>query len=79
MNKTQVFEVIKENIVEVLPELAERNIVITDSLRDLGANSIDRAEILIQTLSKLKVKAPLADFGNAKNIEELVDVILAKA
>lgn len=78
MNKEQIFGVIKENILETLPELAEKKIILSDSLKELGANSIDRAEIIIQTLSKLKLKVPLSDFGNAKNIEELVEIISSK-
>ncbi len=78
MNKEQIFGVVKESILETLPELADKIILISDSLKDLGANSIDRAEIIIQILSKLKLKVPLSDFGNAKNIEELVDNISSK-
>lgn len=78
MDKAQVFALIKQNLIDVLPELENRNISIQDSLRDLGANSVDRAEILVKTLAALKLKVPLVDLGQAKNIEELVDIILSK-
>ncbi len=37
MNKEQVFVILK-NIIEIVPELANRSITINDSLRELGAN-----------------------------------------
>lgn len=78
MDKEQIFLVIKQNLIEVIPELANRSVTINDSLRDLGANSIDRAEILVKSMATLKLITPLVDFGQAKNIEELVIIILDK-
>lgn len=78
MNKQEVFEAVKKSIVEIIPELSTRAITLEDSLRELGANSIDRAEILIQTMSDLQVKIPLLEFGSAKNINDIVSVIVDK-
>jgi polyketide biosynthesis acyl carrier protein len=74
MEKDQVFQIIKKNIIEVVPELADREITLDDSLKLLGANSVDRAEILIQSMAALKIKAPLAEFAQAKNLSELSDI-----
>ncbi len=78
MDEDQVFAVIKQNILDILPELSHRSITIKDSLRELGANSIDRAEILIQSMASLQLKIPLIEFGQAKNIEELVGIFTKK-
>lgn len=78
MDKEQVFTILKQNIVDVVPELANRTITLDDSLRELGANSIDRAEILIKTMASLRLHVPLIDFGHAKNINELVTIFLEK-
>ena len=78
MEKEQIFAVIKKNLIEILPELANREIKVNDSLRELGANSVDRAEILIKSLAELQLKAPLIDFANAKNIEELISIFIEK-
>lgn len=74
MDKTKILELLQKNIRDILPELKERPICSTDSLKDLGANSIDRAEIIIEMLRSLKLKIPLATFGLVKNIEDIVDV-----
>lgn len=78
MDKDQIFAVIKQNIIDVIPELADKPITIKDSLRDLGANSVDRAEILIKSMSAMQLKVPLVEFGQAKNIEDLVLLFLEK-
>jgi polyketide biosynthesis acyl carrier protein len=78
MEKNQIFEVIKENIVEIVPELSDKKITLQDSLKQLGANSIDRAEILIKSMMSLNIKAPLTEFSQAKNIDELATIFMQK-
>jgi polyketide biosynthesis acyl carrier protein len=75
MEKNDVFQIVKDNIVAVVPELADRHITMEDSLKTLGANSVDRAEILIKSMASLKIKAPLVEFAQAKNIGELTDIL----
>jgi polyketide biosynthesis acyl carrier protein len=78
MDKDEIFSVIKKNIIDVVPELANRSITMDDSLRKLGANSVDRAEILIKSLEALRLKDPLVEFGQAANLAELVAIFLEK-
>lgn len=78
MDEQQIFTLIKQKITEVIPELSNREISINDSLRELGANSVDRAEILIESMSALELKVPLIDFGAAKNIADIVSVFSQK-
>jgi polyketide biosynthesis acyl carrier protein len=78
MTRDELFELVKENIYEIVPELEGVNIDIRDSLRELGANSIDRAEIIICTLECINASIPMVKFGEAKNIEEIIEVIDAE-
>lgn len=50
-----------------------------DSLRDIGANSIDRADIIMSTLESLSVDIPLVELANARNINELAEIIHANS
>lgn len=75
MTKDEIFQIIKENIIEIIPELSDRKIHPEDSLKMLGANSVDRAEILIKSMASLKVKAPLIEFAQAKNINDLSEIL----
>lgn len=76
MDEVQIFTQMKEVILDVLPTIETKSITPTNSLRDLGANSVDRAEILIRTMAELKLKIPLIEFGKAKNINELIAILM---
>lgn len=75
MTKADVFEIVKENILDILPDVSEEEIQIEGSMKDLGANSIDRADIVVGSMEKLGLKIPLVEFGQLKNIQELVDLL----
>lgn len=78
MSKNEIFELLKETVYDYLPELEGTEIVITDSLKQIGANSIDRMDIIVDTLEKLNLKVPMVEFGGLKNMEEIVDVMYSK-
>jgi len=69
-----IMSVLKGALVEIFPEYSTREIRPDESLRDLGANSIDRAEIIILTMERLQLKLPLLEFAQAKNINDLVNI-----
>lgn len=79
MPEPRVLDLIVDHIREVIPELEGHRFAPSDSLRDLGANSIDRAEVIIMTLDALSVRIPLVELADAKNIGELADLIHAKS
>jgi polyketide biosynthesis acyl carrier protein len=74
-----VFDLIVEHTREVIPELDGHRFEFSDSLHDLGANSIDRAEIIMMTLESLSVRIPLVELADAKNLGELADLIHGKS
>lgn len=74
MNKEYIFSVIKSNLEEILSDLNLQQIKPEQSMEELGANSMDRAEIIIVSMAKLNIKVPLTQFGKAKNIQDVVDV-----
>ena len=76
MTKEQVCEVVRNIIAEVLPDLDAEQISLDKSLKDLGANSIDRMEVVTMSMQELGVKIPLLSFAQVGNIEGLVDVLL---
>ena len=78
MNKEEIFKLITRHTVEIIPELAAHPFSGSDSLHELGANSIDRAEIWMLTLESLSLNVPLIEMARAKNIQELVDILHTK-
>ncbi|MER6910057.1 acyl carrier protein [Streptomyces sp. NPDC000594] len=79
MSIQEVLDLIVKNTREVMPELDGHTFVATDSLRDLGANSMDRAEIIMMTLEALSVTLPLVELAGANNIGELAQLIHDKS
>jgi len=75
VNKDKIFEVLIDNICQVLPKLKGHEFIYSDRLKDLGANSIDRSEIVIMTLESLALKVPLIDIAAANNLGELTDIL----
>lgn len=78
MNKEQILTRIAENACDVIPELEEHNFQPTDQLKELGANSVDRVEIIMMTLEDLDLQIPLMDVSGATNIGELAEVLHGK-
>ncbi len=75
MSKEEIFNILKDAIEYIVPEIETDNLTSEDSLKELGANSVDRAEIIIMVMEDTHVKLPLVSFGMSKNIGEIVDVI----
>lgn len=78
MTREEVFKEIVGNIYDILPELEGAEITEVDSLKEIGANSIDRADIIMSTLEKFELKIPMVKFGEAKNIGDIVSVIVGE-
>lgn len=79
MAEQHIFNTIVEHAREVLPSLSSHAFVPTDSLKALGANSVDRADIIMMTLESLSLKIPLIEMARAENIGELAAIIHAKS
>ncbi|MBA3720782.1 MAG: acyl carrier protein [Parachlamydiaceae bacterium] len=78
MNKEKIFEYLTGHCREVLPELENHPFQRNDQLKELGANSIDRAEIVTMTLESLALKIPRVGLFGATNLGELVDILHIK-
>jgi polyketide biosynthesis acyl carrier protein len=78
MTKEEIFKLIIEHTKKVVPELENHNFIIMDSLRELGANSVDRAEILTLMMETLGLDISRVELFGAKNINDLVEIFYAK-
>nr|QLG04874.1 PulM [Streptomyces sp.] len=79
MSHQEVFDLVVKHTCEVMPELDDHTFAATDSLRELGANSMDRAEIIMMTLESLSLSIPLVELAGANNIGELAKLIHDKS
>ncbi|MEO7323241.1 MAG: acyl carrier protein [Dokdonella sp.] len=78
MSKEEIFALITQYAGEVIPGLEQHEFQWTDSLRALGANSIDRSEIVMMTLEAMKLDIPLAETIRAENIGDLAALLYSK-
>ena len=75
MNGTdRIYEELKTAICEVMADLDPGLVNRSESLRNLGTNSVDRAMILMQTMEGLGVRLPMIEFAQAQNIEDIISI-----
>jgi polyketide biosynthesis acyl carrier protein len=75
LDKDAVFQIVKANTLKVLTELAPGEVTIDKSLTELGANSVDRVEVVIYSLEELNLKVPTSEFRGIANLRGLVDLL----
>ncbi|WP_089156254.1 phosphopantetheine-binding protein [Micromonospora sp. NBS 11-29] len=71
MTHDEIFAVIRRNLIEVVPELAGSPITPEQSMRDLGANSIDRLDVVIAAQDDLGIKVPASELAKADSLGAL--------
>jgi polyketide biosynthesis acyl carrier protein len=76
--KNSIIEKIRENLIEIIPELEGETISNDEKLSNLGANSIDRAELIALTLEQLEKEIPRIELAGAQTINELAELIAEK-
>lgn len=78
LTKLQVLELVARHTKEVLPGLETHEFTSTDRLVDLGANSVDRAEIAMLVQESLGLSLARVELHGPRNIGELADLFLGK-
>ena len=73
--KDTVAQVVRETISSILPNLPANAISGDKSLKDHGADSVDRVEIILTIMKKLNLDEPMSNFSSIPNIDELVDYL----
>ena len=76
--KEHVFEVVRATIREVMGDVPEANLRADVSLRDLGANSLDRVEVASLSMQALSLRFPVRELAKVSNIGELVEALHAR-
>jgi polyketide biosynthesis acyl carrier protein len=78
MTHREILELIARHTREILPGLDGHEFVPSDRLADMGANSLDRAEIAMLVQESLRLSVPRVELYGPKNIGELADLFLKK-
>jgi polyketide biosynthesis acyl carrier protein len=78
MTKPELLELIAQHTREVVAGLDAHRFAASDRLADLGANSVDRAEIAMLVEESLGLSVARVELFGPKNIGELADLFLEK-
>ena len=78
MDTTQILGIIAQHTREIIPGLDAHEFVRADRLGDLGANSVDRAEIAMLVQETLGLSVSRVELFGPKNIGELADLFQKK-
>ena len=78
MTRMELLDLIAQHTREVLPDLEAHHFIASDRLVDLGANSVDRAEITMLVQESLGLSVSRVELFGPKNIGELADLFLQK-
>jgi polyketide biosynthesis acyl carrier protein len=78
LSVADIVSIIAKHTGAIVPELRDHQFRGEDRLSELGANSIDRAEIVVLTLSSLSLRIPLVATLQARNIGELAELLHAR-
>jgi acyl carrier protein len=75
MNRDAIFEVVKANVLKVLPEVGAAEVTPDKCLVELGANSVDRVEVTMYSMEALALKVPRIEFHGVRTLADLVEVL----
>ena len=78
MSKTEILDVIAQHTRDIVPGLDAHAFVAADRLGELGANSVDRAEIAMLVQESLGLSVSRIELHGPRNIGELADLFLTK-
>jgi polyketide biosynthesis acyl carrier protein len=62
-------------ILSILPSLAPEDIDESVHLKALGADSVDRVEIIMGVLERLGIQEPMSTFSDVPNIGALIELL----
>ena len=66
---------VREVIASILPHLSPESVPGERHLRDLGADSVDRVEIVLGAMRRVGVERPLSSFSDLPSVDALVDYL----
>ncbi len=70
-----IARIVREAICSILPNVSPENVSGHGSLKDHGADSVDRVEIILSIMDRLGIDEPVSNFNNVSTIDELVDYL----
>lgn len=74
MTRDEMFQTVKANIREIIEGAKDVEITESQSMRDMGADSLEIVEVVSRSMKQLKIKVPRTELSGATNLKELLDL-----
>lgn len=74
MSRSEILQVIKAKVCDIVYEINADSITESSSLKDLGLNSIDRSDVIMDMCDEFDVNISMIEFAGLKNIGEIINV-----
>jgi polyketide biosynthesis acyl carrier protein len=71
----EVFAVVCDQVTTVLQGVSPSQVRPDISMADLGANSLDRMDVVVASQDKLGIQVPASEFAAIENLGQLVNVL----
>jgi polyketide biosynthesis acyl carrier protein len=78
-SRDEIARTVGEVLAEILPGTPADPLPEHKHLRDLGADSVDRVEIILQVLDRLGVEAPLSAFTALPDLHAMIDFLCERS
>ncbi|MET9500402.1 phosphopantetheine-binding protein [Streptomyces sp. NPDC006622] len=75
-DRAAVARLVHETVAAILPQVPAEQITGDKHLKDLGADSVDRVEIIMALIDALGVREPMAGFSTVPHIDALIDFLV---
>ena len=69
-----MFAIVKGNIREIVEGAKDVEIREDQSMRDLGADSLEIVEVVSRSMKQLRLKVPRTQLSGATNLKDLLDL-----
>jgi polyketide biosynthesis acyl carrier protein len=67
---------VQETVAQILPGVPRAQITGDKHLRELGADSVDRVEIILSLIDRLRLDEPMSNFSDLPDLDALVDFLV---
>ena len=73
--RDEITDAVSGAVGQILPVVTPAEVRGDRHLKDLGADSLERVEIIMQVLDRLGLRIPLAEFASLPDIDAMVDLL----
>lgn len=77
-SRARMAHLVRDTVARILPGVPRSEMTGDRHLKELGADSVDRVEIILALIDRLGLAEPMAGFSELPNLDALVDFLVAK-